>query len=162
MNTHNDDSSQSVRKEFTDGLEHFRRDDYAGALPLFRAADKDTDPDDRSQSRYTSFHGLARVLLGDSSGIKLCRKAAVGEIHDAVVYYNLAMLEYRLNNPDSAWTAVHRGLRIDPAHAGLQRLRKNMQQRARYGLMPGLSGNNPFNRLLGKLRRGTSEAQSQD
>jgi hypothetical protein len=163
MDTHADsDGCQSVRKEFADGLECFRKDDYAGALPLFRAADKDAEPDDRFQSRYTSFHGLVRVHLGDSSGIKLCRKAAAGEIHDAVVYYNLAMLEHRLNKPDSAWTAVRRGLRINPAHAGLQRLKKDMRLRARYGLMPGLSGSNPFNRLLGKLRRGRSEAQSQD
>lgn len=159
MDTHADSSShEPVRKEFADGLECFRKDDYAGALRLFRTADEGADPDDRFQSRYTSFHGLARVQLGDSSGIKLCRKAAAGELHDAVVYYNLAVLEHRLNNPDSAWTAVHRGLRIDPAHAGLQRLRKDMHLRARFGLMPRLSGNNPFNRLLGKLWLGRSEA----
>lgn len=155
-------SPQRARKDFSAGLECFRNDDYAGALQLFRAADEGADPGDSLQSRYTSFHGLARVHLGDSNGVKLCRKAAAGEISDAIVYYNLAMLEHRLNNRESAWTALRRGLRIDPGHAGLQRLKKDMHLRTRYGLMSGLSGDKPFNRLLGKLRRGGSEARPED
>ena len=163
MAMHADNSNhRQVRKEFADGLERFHNSDYAGALLLFRSAEEAADPGDSFRSRYTSFHGLARMYLGDSSGIKHCRKAAAGEIHDAAVYYNLAMLEYRLNNHESALAAVRRGLRIDPAHAGLLCLKKDMRTRARYGQMPGRSGLNPINRLLDKLLRGRNPAQSDE
>ena len=143
-----------LRKDFIDGLACLRKDDYAGALVLFRAADEGAEPGDSYRSRYTSFHGLARVHLGDSSGVKLCRKAAAGELHDADVYCNLALLEHRLKNRESAWTALRRGLRIDPSHAGLKRLQADMQLRRRHALLPGLSRNNFLNRLLGRLLRG--------
>ena len=147
-----------LRKDFTDGLECLRKDDFAGALVLFRAADEGAEPGDRYQSRYTSFHGLAKMRLGDSSGIKLCRKAAAGELRDAEVYYNLALLEHRLRNRESAWMALRRGLRLDPAHAGLQRLQADMHLRSRHALIPGLARDNPLNRWLGRALRGRRRA----
>ena len=83
-------SRSRLRDEFLDGLEFFKSDDCAAALALFRKADESAAIDDVYQNRYTSFHGLARLTMGDDSGVKLCRKAAVGETNDAEVYYNLA------------------------------------------------------------------------
>jgi hypothetical protein len=99
-----------MRDDFIDGLECFNIDDYEGALLLFRAADECAEIDDIYQSRYTSFHGLSRVYMGDSSGVKLCRKAVVGETRDAEVYYNLAMAEHRLGFRESTYMALRRGV----------------------------------------------------
>ena len=144
-----------MRDDFIDGLKCFRSDDYEGALLFFRAADERAEIDDAYQSRYTSFHGLSRVYMGDSSGVKLCRKAVVGETRDAEVYYNLAMAERRLGFRESTYTALRRGLKVDPEHAGLLHLKQQLVLRKKHGLIPGLKRNNFFNRLLGKLIRGT-------
>ena len=144
-----------MRDDFIDGLECFKSDDYEGALLLFRAADECAEIDDIYQSRYTSFHGLSRVYMGDSSGVKLCRKAVVGETRDAEVYYNLAMAEHRLGFRESTYLALRRGLRIDPEHAGLLGLKQQLVLRKKHGLIPGLKRNNIVNRMIGKLLRGT-------
>jgi hypothetical protein len=148
------DAGQVLREDFSQGLKHFHDNDYAGALPYFRAADEGADLGDILQGRYTSFHGLSRVCEGDRSGVKLCRKAAAGEAQDADVLCNLAMAEHRLGNRESAWTALRYGLRIDSDHAGLNHLKETMKLRKQRALLPGLLRNNPVNRLVGRMFRG--------
>lgn len=140
--------------DFVDGLKCFRGDDLEGALVFFRTADEHADADDVYQNRYTSFHGLCRVCLGDRNGIKLCRKAAVAESRDAEVFYNLALAEQRLGQRESAWTALRRGLLLDPEHRGLQHLAGEFGLREKHGLIPGLHRDNPVNRVVGRLFRG--------
>jgi tetratricopeptide (TPR) repeat protein len=149
-----------MRDDFMDGLKCFRSDDYEGALLFFRAADECAEMDDIYQSRYTSFHGLSRVYMGDSSGVKLCRKAAVGETRDAEVYYNLAMAEYRLGYRESSYMALRRGLKLDPGHSGLLHLKQQLVLREKHGFIPGLKRNHILNRLIGKLFRGTRQSYS--
>ncbi|MEN8205950.1 MAG: hypothetical protein ABFS24_08050 [Pseudomonadota bacterium] len=144
-----------MRDDFVDGLKCFKSDDYEGALMFFRAADECAAMDDIYQGRYTSFHGLSRVCMGDRSGVKLCRKAVVGETQDAEVYYNLAMAENRLGFRESACMALRRGLKIDPGHSGLLRLKQKFVLRGKHGFIPGLKRSNFLNRLIGKLFRGT-------
>jgi tetratricopeptide (TPR) repeat protein len=147
-----------IRDDFTDGLKCFKSDDYEGALLFFRTADECAEMDDVYQSRYTSFHGLSRVYMGDRSGVKLCRKAAVGETRDAEVYYNLAMAEHRLGFRESSYLALRRGLKVDPGHSGLLRLKQQLVLRKKHSFIPGLKRNNIFNRFLGKLFRGTRQS----
>jgi len=143
----------TLRQDFTDGLKCFRKDDFAGALRYFRTADESADIGDIFQGRYTSFHGLSRVMSGDEVGVKLCRKAAAGELSDAEVYYSLALAEYRLHNLERTMTALRRGLRIDPGHTGLLRLKSEMQPRERRGMAPGLMRRHLLERLLGRMLR---------
>jgi tetratricopeptide (TPR) repeat protein len=143
------------RDDFVSGLRCFRNQDWEGALGLFRAADDQAEMDDIYQNRYTSYHGLARVHMGDRNGVKLCRKAAVGERFDAEVYYNLAVAEHKLGFRESAYTALRRGLTIDANHAGLKRLKQEFRLREQRALIPGLRRNNILNRILGKLFRGS-------
>jgi hypothetical protein len=150
-----------LHHDFVDGLKCFRGDDLEGALVYFRAADEGAAAGDTYQNRYTSFHGLCRVCLGDRNGIKLCRKAAVGETRDAEVFYNLALAEHRLGHRESAWTGLRRGLLIDPRHRGLQRFKQDLGLRAKRSLIPGLRRDNPVNRLLGRLFRGVRKPWSQ-
>lgn len=136
-----------LRADFVNGLRCFNCKDFEGALLFFRTADDGAELDDAYQSRYTSFHGLSRVFTGDNNGVKLCRKAAVGETGDVEVYYNLAMAEHRLSFHESALMALRRGLNIDPDHAGLRRLKQELSRRERRGAIPG----NVVGRLVGKL-----------
>lgn len=143
-----------MHRDFVDGLKCFRNDDFEGALGFFRTADEGAGAGDSYQHRYTSFHGLCRVCLGDRSGIKLCRKAAVAETRDAEVFYNLALAERRLGQRDSTWTALRRGLMINPSHRDLRRLEHELGRRENTRLIPGLQRETPFNRLLGRLFSG--------
>jgi len=149
-----------MRDDFLDGLKCFKSNDYETALSFFRSADRSAEMDDIYQNRYTSFHGLARVFMGDRNGVKLCRKAAVGETHDAEVYYNLALAENKLDFRESAYMALRRGLKIDAGHPGLLRLKKEIVLRDQTGLIPWLGCNNILNRLLGIFFRGSRKPYS--
>ena len=144
-----------LREDFVSGLKCFRNEDWEGALNFFRTADEQAEMDDIYQNRYTSFHGLTRVCLGDKNGVKLCRKAAVGERYDVEVYYNLAVAEHRLGFRESAYMALRRGLSIDPSHNGLQRLKSEFGLREKQVLIPGIGRENFINRIIGKLFRGS-------
>jgi tetratricopeptide (TPR) repeat protein len=143
-----------MRDDFIRGLKCFSNQDFEAALALFRAADEEAEFDDIYQNRYTSYHGLTRVLLADSFGVKLCRKAAVGETGDATVYFNLAQAEDKLGNRESAVTAMRHGLRIDPGHHGLRQLHTRFQSQQPRAVIPGLSCDHVLNRFLGKLLGG--------
>lgn len=147
-------SNYRLRGEFLDGLESFKRDDWNSALQFFRSADEDAEIDDIYQSRYTSFHGLVRVYMGDRNGVKLCRKAAVGEVNDAEIFYNLAMAENRLDFREGAYMALRRGLKIDGGHLGLLQLKKELTLREKRKIIPGLKRKGLLNQFMGKLFRG--------
>ncbi len=144
-------SRTRLRSDFLDGMRCYEERDLEGALDMFRAADELAEMDDIYQSRYTSFHGLVRVFMGDEHGVKLCRKAAVGEVEDVEVYYNLAMAEHKLGDRGGAYMALRRGLVIDAEHQGLQRLAKEFNLRARRPVIPWVSRDNLLNRALGQL-----------
>jgi len=140
-----------LHTEFVTGLRCYRNDDFAAAVPHFRSADEGAELDDIYQNRYTSFHGLARVMMGDKNGVKLCRKAAVGEQDDPEVYYNLAMAEDRLGFRECAYTALRRGLNVDSGHSGLLRLKNEFVLREKKSLIPGIKREGFLNRVIGKL-----------
>lgn len=144
-----------LHTDFVTGLRCFRNDDFQGAVPLFRSAEEGAELDDIYQNRYTSYHGLARVMMGDKNGVKLCRKAAVGEMDDPEVYYNLAMAEDRLGFSECAFTALRRGLKVDSGHSGLLCLKKEFVQREQKARSAGMKYETFLNRVIGKLFRGT-------
>lgn len=149
-----------LQEDFTAGLRCIRNADYAGALAVFRALDEGSCFDDEFQNRYTSFHGLARVMTGDATGVKLCRKAAVGNAGDAAVLCNLARAEHRLDHRESAYLALRRGLRIDPAHHDLLSLKREIVLRGKRGFIPLLSREHALNRWIGRLVRGIRQPRA--
>lgn len=151
----NEGSRIRLSDDFVDGLRCFKNEDWEGALACFRTADEQAEMDDIYQNRYTSFHGLVRVYMGDKNGVKLCRKAAVGEQHDAEVYYNLAMAENKLEFCESACTALRRGLKIDAGHPGLKRLKQALTLREKRGLVPGMGRDGLLSQIISKLFRGS-------
>lgn len=152
-------SSVRLSEEFVRGLRYFRAEDWESAIKLFRAAEAGADISDIYQRRYTSYHGLARVYSGDSNGVKLCRKAAVGEDADADVYYNLALAEIRLNEPEGASMAVRRGLAVDASHAGLRQLSQENGSRRKRGSRTARGRESFFGRLLEKIFRSRQGVQ---
>ena len=140
-----------MHDDFVKGLRCFNSQDFEGALMFFRAADDCAELDDAYQNRYTSFHGLSRVYMGDRNGVKLCRKAAVGETADADVYYNLAMAEHRLDFYESAMMALRRGLNINPQHRGLLDLKNKLSLNRRGSRAAGLKSDNFVKQLLKRL-----------
>jgi len=146
-------------EDFAAGVQCIRNEDYAGALGFFRTLDVQSGFDDDYQNLYTSFHGLARVLMGDASGVKLCRKAAIGNANDAEVLYNLALAEHRLRNRESGYFALRRGLRVDPGHCGLLRLKHDFVLREQRGIIPLLAREHCINRWIGRLVRGNRKSR---
>ncbi|MEJ2686790.1 MAG: hypothetical protein P8124_06190 [Gammaproteobacteria bacterium] len=150
------DSRSAVRaetdacEEFRQGMEHFRRQDWRDAVGWFRQAEARADRRDMRRNRYTAYHGLALVLMGDLSGLNLCRRAASDERQDAEVFACQARAEVQLNHRRRAWQAVSRGLELEPGHADLRRLRALMGVR-RPPLLPFLSRDHLLNRILGRL-----------
>ncbi|MGA7800720.1 MAG: hypothetical protein WCC36_07900 [Gammaproteobacteria bacterium] len=141
---------ERVSDEFQVGLEHFRRQDWRGAVCWFRQAEARADRVDLHRNRYTAYHGLGLVLIGDLSGLNLCRRAASDERHDAEVFACQARAELQLNHRRRAWEALCRGLHLEPAHPALRRLRLQMGVR-RSPLVPFLSRDHVVNRILGRL-----------
>ncbi len=146
-------SRAGLHDDFVKGLHCFDSMDYEAAVSFFRTADGSAALNDVYQNRYTSFHGLSRVFMGDKNGVKLCRKAAVGEVMDADVYHNLAMAEHRLGFRESATMALRRGLKIDPEHAGLQRLQQEFLQGERRSFNPGGKLDGVIKQLLARLMK---------
>jgi len=149
-----------LHDDFLSGMKCFRNEDWQGALAHFRTADNTADIMDIYQHRYTSFHGLVRICLGDRNGVKLCRQAAVGEQHDPEVFCNLAMAENRLGFRESAWTALRRGLKIDGGHTGLRRLEKHLTLQEKECQPPGKQRETLLGRLFGKLFSGSRKSGS--
>jgi len=146
-----------VCEEFRRGLEYFRRQDWRDAVGWFRQAETKAGKRDPRRNRYTAYHGLALVLMGDLSGLNLCRRAASDERQDAEVFACQARAEVQLNHRRRAWQAVSRGLELEPAHPDLRRLRALMGVR-RSPLLPFLSRDHLFNRILGRLTYRRSRA----
>jgi hypothetical protein len=65
------------------------------------------------------------------------------------------MAEHRLGFRESTYMALRRGLKLDPEHTGLQRLKQQLMLREKHGFIPGLKRSNIINCLLGKWFRGS-------
>jgi len=136
--------------EYIQGCRHLAAGDAAAAAECFGLADDQTAPDDVYSSLYTAARGYARVLLGDPSGLNLCRAAGRAERYNGDVHECLAKAELHLRHRKQACEAIVRGLRADKAHQGLRQLRRQMGIR-RSPALGFLSRDNPLNRLIGRF-----------
>ena len=147
--------AQQVQQEYQLGLAFFRKQHWKTAARHFGIADQKSGRHDVHGHLYRSYQGLALVCSGDVSGLNLCRHAAARETMQAMVFQNLALSEIRLRHRKRACAAIRLGLQLDPAHAGLLKLRREMGVR-RDPCLPFLKRDNPLNKWLGKAtyRRG--------
>jgi hypothetical protein len=140
----------SQRGIFQAGLQHWHNDELERALACFRSADQHADRCDTYRNLYTSYHGVALVFKGDVSGLNFCRQAAALEHRHADIFCNLALAEHRLKHRRRACLALEQGLKLNPRHACLHRLRVQMGAR-RPQVLRFLSRDNLLNRLLGRF-----------
>ncbi len=136
----------------SEGLERFRRADWNGALEQFQRFEAHTHDWDPLVHVSRSYHGLARVMMGDDRGVFLCRKAAGCATGEADLFYNLAVVEMRLNQRRRAVAALHRALMLAPSDPKVLRLRQHLRVRRRQPI-PFLPRNHVLNRFIGKLLR---------
>ncbi|MHB1240292.1 MAG: hypothetical protein ACYC18_07300, partial [Gammaproteobacteria bacterium] len=87
------DGRDSAHPDFAAGLSHFQAGEYREALACFRKADFEARRDDHHRHRYTSYHGLTLVCLGDPGGLALCRAAVDSDELDVGLFRNLALAE---------------------------------------------------------------------
>jgi hypothetical protein len=141
---------QQARVAYRLGLELFNKRQWKDAAHHFSTAAQKGRRGDIHRALYQSYHGLAQVYAGDSSGLNLCRHAAGAETIDADVFLNLALAELHLCHRKRACSAVALGLRLDPRNARLAQLRKQMGTR-RQPCLPFLKRGNALNKWLGKV-----------
>jgi len=96
-------------------------------------------------------YGMASQQRHLREGRELCRRAAASDFYQPEVLYNLARVEQLANNRVEAVKALEAGLKLDPDHAGMLELRKEVGIRRR-PVLGFLARNNVVNVLLGHLR----------
>ncbi len=148
-----------LHPDFIRGQGFYRHGDLKSALACFKSAYQSTALAHLYAHLYMSYLGVTQVMLGDVSGLNLCRRAAQEEGHRGEVFENLARAELKLGHRKQACDALRRGMRLDKGYAGLRALRTEMGVR-RNPFLSFLDRDNPLNRFLGRLtyrsRRGPS------
>lgn len=124
---------------------------WRAALDCFSRALQQVDAFHENHPLYLSAKGLARAMLGQRSGLNLCRQALTDAPEQVDLYENLARACVELEQRKKAVDALAKGLRLAPSHNGLRTLQQHMGYRHR-PIIPGLGRENPINRFLGRLR----------
>ena len=142
---------------FANGLSALGAKDYDGAARDFDTVLNSIDMQDAQYNRVASYLGLARSLLGDDSGLLLCRDAASNETVSGDVFLNIACAEWHAGQRKRAIDAIHRGLEIAPDHQKLHLVLLLMDSRKRAAIS-FLDRDHILNRFLGRfLRRKSRE-----
>ncbi len=147
-----------LNPDFLNGLKLLKEEELLAALAVFRLAIKNSI-DDEFASLYASYHGLTNARLGNPNGLRQCRLAAHFEEHHADVFLNLARAEILEGNRTRALDAIRSGLRIDPAHSALRKLR-NEQGVRRSPTIGWLRREHRVNETLGKFTHWVSNIKS--
>ena len=138
-----------ARQEYDLGLAFYRRKKWKSAARHFGLAARKSAKGDVYRHLYMSYQGFTMLCAGDVSGLNLCRHAAGMETVEADVFLNLALAELQLQHRKRACRALAVGLRIDPRHKGLLKLRSKIGMRRR-PVIRFLKRDHPLNKWLGK------------
>ncbi len=136
-----------------DAIERCRRGGWKEGLPaLAPIAEKDPRPGARPARLYSYLgYGIALRQQRVQEGLRLCQHAMKLEFYQAENYLNLARTQLLARQRRAAVRTVAGGLRIEPDHAQLLELRREIGVR-RQPVLPFLRRTNPLNLLLGRLR----------
>lgn len=96
-------------------------------------------------------YGIARCEGRVEEGVKLCQHAIKIEFYQPENYVNLARAHILDKDRRGAVRAIEKGLKIDPHHADLLALRRDVGFR-RLPVLAFLSRDHFLNRALGRLR----------
>lgn len=141
--------TMDMDQDFIQGIEALRKGELDLALEYFHLAEQQTTDGDFNQGLYRSYLGLVLVLQGDVSGVELCRNGAYFDNTNADIYYNLALAERKLGNRKRTVESIRAGLKIEPSHKRLLKLRQEIGQRRKLPIQ-FLDRDHPINRWLGR------------
>lgn len=96
-------------------------------------------------------YGVARFNRQVKEGLRLCGHAVKAEYYHPDVHLNLARVHVLARNRKGAVAAIQQGLALDPRHAELRALQKEVGVRRR-PVVGFLARENPVNKTLGRLR----------
>ena len=144
---------------FRKGMQLLARGHAKEALPFISAAlqiQREVDDAGYSQATYLSYHGLCMCLTrsGMREGLRDCRQACAMDACNPDIWWNLGRVTLMIGRRAEAQRACHEGLRIQPGHAGILRLLREMGLR-REPVLSFLSRENPINVMLGRLQHRT-------
>jgi tetratricopeptide (TPR) repeat protein len=140
-----------------DAIDLCRRGGWKEGLPaLARIAEREERPGALPALVYSYLgYGIALRQQRVQEGLKLCQHAVKLEFFQAESYLNLARTQLLAGQRRAAVRTVAQGLKIEPDHARLLEVRRELGLRKR-PVLPFLSRSNPLNLLLGRLRHGLS------
>ena len=141
---------------FENALTAMRAQDYHAAVRSFEVVLSSIDGHHEKYNLVASNLGLARVLTNDDSGLLMCRDAISDETANGDVFLNGACAEWHSNHRKRAIDAIHKGLKVDPAHKSLQSVVAKLEERKRC-VLNFLVRDHPINKILGRLLRRQSE-----
>lgn len=127
----------------------FHRREYVQCLSVLRNLQEVADCD----PRISAFSGACRALvLGETrEGLQTCVQAVQEAFYIPDLYCALGVVLLRAGQRSKAYSAFHKGLRIDPRHKVLQAHLREMGVRRR-PVIRFLRRSHPANRVLGALR----------
>ena len=146
----------AAEDRFQQGLHRLASGRARDALPFISEAIRihhESEGDGYSQATYLSYHGLCLCLTRSEMyrGVRDCREATQMDPCNAAIWWNLGRVALMVGRRAEAQRAFHKGLHVQPGHAGIVRDLDRMGRR-RPPVLGFLSRSHPSNRLLGRLR----------
>ena len=151
------------RRTFGKGLNAVGRARYLEALAYFEAAMQiEARSGARAPMRYLSYYGLCLAMVSRriDAARQICERAVRAEFFNPDLYLNLGRVCARGGDRQAAFSALVRGLHLNPRHGGLIREIRRMGIRRR-PVVQFLNRGNPVNRVLGRLRSTTGSPAAQ-
>lgn len=144
------DTGSDDDRELLAGIALCRSGDWKRGLPILAALAGQRQNLPGVALSYLGY-GMASQRRQIRDGRELCRRAAASDFYQPDVLYNLARVEHLANNRREAVKALEAGLELDPDHAGMLKMKKEIGIR-RKPVLRFLSRNNFVNVLLGRIR----------
>jgi hypothetical protein len=144
-----------------DAIERCRRGGWKEGLPaLARIAENDERQGALPALVYSYLgYGIALRQQRIQEGLKLCQHAMKLEFYQAENYLNLARTQLLARQRRAAVRTIASGLRVEPDHAQLLALRREIGVR-RQPVLPFLRRTNPLNLLFGRIRHALLSGRS--
>jgi hypothetical protein len=148
---------KAVRREISHTLNRAlalcRQGDWDGGLFYLGQVAESGEPGSALPGLFYSYlgYGIARCQGRVKEGLKLCQHSIKVEFYESENYLNLARTCLLSHDRAGAVRAVRGGLKVDPGNLDLLALYRDLGIR-REPIVPFLARDNPFNRLLGRIR----------
>ncbi|MCM2269438.1 MAG: hypothetical protein NDJ75_05010 [Thermoanaerobaculia bacterium] len=145
--------SEEMQGYVRDGLRLCREGEWRKGLPVLAGVIEQRGPYDKVPGIVYSYlgYGVAKFQNKTTEGLRLCEHAIKIEFYEADNHWNLARVSVLAGHRRNAVNAINGGLRLDPDHDGLLKLKQEIGLR-RQPILGFLGRDNFLNVLLGRIR----------